>query len=1627
MNALRVHCLGLLLPPRTTCLFPIKSGTTQMLSYLRDMSTLQLELYSGQNPIARCNIHQITQLSYQQPITGTFAMFGADSEKVAQVQVALSFKDSVNASAKAEVSKAAELKAPDQSPLIGLPKNYDLTANAYREEKSQNSLAGVPDVSKTQSSLPVEDTRSSVDDLITFLIQRGSTLREALVQNEETSLNSLPAATAVRPAARIESPVQLAAGFDRSDKENVDVIPRDPVADDRDLVRSSLNFHDLVYKFDKKRLEALALKSNIDGSNLNDMTISDDEKLGLKSKKLTAEDSSDSDNPVRDSSIVRRVLNRNGFVSSSITSTGSESSDTDIEIGAKVKKSGKKPKKSKVRNRSVSASSDSSVESDMEILRKQELMLLEELNSDSKADKRFNRPNFTTEGDGLGNYLEDENEDWTLSVDRFNLLQSVNKAMVVIDSFSVATTSSAPGLKLPPKVPFISKHAEYYVEFSFPSCMPQHRIEMRESKVNCRSANPETGNVIFSHRSMFPLCIGTTGKTILRELWGQAVTFHLYLKSSKTLTPKLVGSGAIRLRDVLEADFFSRSISLPLKKYFAYKKKKRRQSKKLDSPHIVGQLKISIELTSDTQSFTSKVNELKVKEASKAKPLMVSLKENFVTNERNNVVVENVTAHVRGEVAPNVRVDREFGADNLSLKETSTGKITGNSKLVTEDSTENDGEAMFFLLTIGQAALEKYVSSKYSNINVYVIARVFFLEDWVRSDICWGSDNNPNFNVCFSVPFVLTPNILQRMKNNYVIIEVWNKLTTAGNDELIGLVKIPTSQFHLSFANQRLMSVLREAHYPVVAGDGTFPIVHPSDLNKSVRGKVAVTLAVGSSDQVAALKHIKMASDSVSYANKSVISTSEHGLNVFPSKELNEHTFEIMINGLKSFNQFSDDVHGEADCYIQYSFPDQENFNFFPQQNSNNPGPFVLRKFKTSPTLCVPDVLFHDVIHHKLVLPSNLSLPNQLLRVIAADPESQRTLKFEVWTRHYHPNLRDQIVATCQLPLPKLWSLITMHSHAKYQPSCQNFVLPLTGISYVDLDQSFQGIELAKKQIPHCGVLEATVSYKVADFGCVSTLKGLGVNTQVVLRMNIIRACGLEEAALTAVKEFPNLEYYSKVGLNSYFKVSLSFADPKEARSTRVVAQSFAPETGSVMEIPLPVYFKGEKTSHVVSLAERLENEFCVMELWHQQSPSKAEDVFHVSDKKKEYLIASCSVPLRDLLYLNSGIRGWQPLHPVDGEGIRNDCVNVGGVDVQLAFVRSEDKEKVIQAGRGCGWKEQYDSISPLASAQKYRLTICLSDFSCSRRDFSSMLLNHVNGQSRRSMKCYIRYKFYDKPAVCTHSISLRHLGENSFVGKFDYRESISIEMSEPLKYYLKEEPLELQLWSAGDVMAPKGHRRDKYLGSACLTLTSLTRSVNVCTVSENCTIYKPGASYIGVTQIRASVTLEQSSTSGDVRNYDGDEVELNSDSNSDDEDKEEKVDLSNTFKAHVEIERAYHLDLYSSSISSEINTAKVTADTSELYFTFQMVQDSKPVTSTAAKFQTSPSWNFQTETYLSYDYLKTSNPLILKLWLHMIEQKQSSSSSILDKVFGFVAVDLSPLNAGFSQVIQKPNFSSLI
>lgn len=62
----------------------------------------------------------------------------------------------------------------------------------------------------------------------------------------------------------------------------------------------------------------------------------------------------------------------------------------------------------------------------------------------------------------------------------------------------------------------------------------------------------------------------------------------------------------------------------------------------------------------------------------------------------------------------------------------------------------------------------------------------------------------PQFSdVCLCVlqvaPVPLTSKLLERMRNNVMVIEVWLRASAALNDKLLGLVKLPLHQFYMSF------------------------------------------------------------------------------------------------------------------------------------------------------------------------------------------------------------------------------------------------------------------------------------------------------------------------------------------------------------------------------------------------------------------------------------------------------------------------------------------------------------------------------------------------------------------------------------------------------------------------------------------------------------------------------------------------------------------------------------------------------------------------------------------------------------------------------------------------------------
>ena len=58
---------------------------------------------------------------------------------------------------------------------------------------------------------------------------------------------------------------------------------------------------------------------------------------------------------------------------------------------------------------------------------------------------------------------------------------------------------------------------------------------------------------------------------------------------------------------------------------------------------------------------------------------------------------------------------------------------------------------------------------------------------------------------------LLTSSLLERLRNNMLVVEVWDKQTTADGDRLLGIVKLPLHQFYMSFRDRKIANSLLES------------------------------------------------------------------------------------------------------------------------------------------------------------------------------------------------------------------------------------------------------------------------------------------------------------------------------------------------------------------------------------------------------------------------------------------------------------------------------------------------------------------------------------------------------------------------------------------------------------------------------------------------------------------------------------------------------------------------------------------------------------------------------------------------------------------------------------------------
>lgn len=144
---------------------------------------------------------------------------------------------------------------------------------------------------------------------------------------------------------------------------------------------------------------------------------------------------------------------------------------------------------------------------------------------------------------------------------------------------------------------------------------------------------------------------------------------------------------------------------------------------------------------------------------------------------------------------------------------------------------------------------------------------------------------------------------------------------------------------------------------------------------------------------------------------------------------MREHLFVIRVEKVTGLTPLQSTVWGEADCYVQYSFPCQEVdstvqldqnlvesseavfVNSKPSVSHFSPPCVILtsmspltglnlRAFRTTTTLCVPDPVFGHTETHVLIAPEGVPAQRLLLSSLSSQGlSSGGGVQFEVWCR----------------------------------------------------------------------------------------------------------------------------------------------------------------------------------------------------------------------------------------------------------------------------------------------------------------------------------------------------------------------------------------------------------------------------------------------------------------------------------------------------------------------------------------------------------------------------------------------------------------------------------------------------
>ncbi|RVE65068.1 hypothetical protein OJAV_G00131770 [Oryzias javanicus] len=1553
---------------KTTAHFPVRCGPKQLTSYLTDMGSLMLEVLTKSDhlPVARAQVAGISRLSLSQPISGFYTLVSPTSEKLGELQVSLSLEPLMEAFENSSSGPTAN------------------TSNDGLQHRSMPAGSGKESAGSSGGSTP-----RGKDHLYFQNIQKHTeeNLTPALNKPRITETVGIPSNQ--EPSHEQRNPDIISVILERGNKlrnamamsaMNCDVDPSTALSDTPlPLLRDNIEMSN-------------KLSPSTSASLLQDILHMDSsQKATDEAAECGLSCPTDIDKRVVDlllGSSFTSPLPLLDFQGSSPESLSAHSSICE-ENNPLYDQSLLENLFYKVPN-SDTTLLETEKESHGRNVCKNDTQQLKQIGPENTSGPNFGH----RQSSGLPGVHPSLNEELS------SLLSSIRLMRVSVDSLTIVGSNGSPR-KIPhkgkPPRPLTSKKCTYFVEYVFPTTSMSNqynRSKARDGEVTrAASSNVKGGAVKFQQISVFPVQFDPA----TLKLWQETeLKFRIYSRNYNQKKAVAVGEAVYPMCRLLQSSQLRHSVVLPVQ---SMQGNVRNQE--------ISHLKMSLELGRHSNDFLSeKKKNLSWTDTSKLSPSPVrknaSRKEE--TNRKESLEVSRFNEQTSPQKSPK-----------------DTGSNPGIQASPLEPSLQEEEPKVLLHALLMVPDGKNFTSGALQTPNFYLNCKLFWCDETARSVVSW-SQTNPKFNFAQVTPVTLTPKLLERMKNNVMVIEVWQKVGSSVEDQLLGLVKLPLHQFYMSFRDPTITQLLLQAQFPVLGVDCYMPVIDV--FSGSCKGNLRVVLAMGRSEQIVSLQRARdEANGSLSHLTRPV-----HLLDLQPHSKvktaqteiLREHVFVIRVEKVSGLTPVQSTVWGEADCFIQYSFPHQKGLPSNLDQSVIESS-VDLKPFRTTTTLCVPDPVFSHTETHVLLAPEAVPVQKLLLSSLSSQSLNRGGgIQFEVWCRYYYPNVRDQLVARGMLPLSKLCAMVTMQKQHPDEP--QMFSLPLIprkGSSSAFPSQS-------------SGLLDVCVHYKHRPMRSGGHAGRGAASQNVTLVVKVYRACGLKAAARMISEQDDRFSHFISTGMNPFVSVKLSFLPESEEQCSRSASRTFCPEFDLHMEAPcdLLLHMSGGETW---SLAEQLEEATAVFTVWNRDN-SKVN-----APSSKDVMLGTVKIPLVDLIHKRTGISGWFGLYQTfERSPSQHQNILVGGLQISISFAHHSDRERVVKAALGLGWEMPHhvvqDDQESWEETGPFSLTFL---FPKAWIPVQCLLLPGLS-ELQRSTYCYFRYKFYDQEAFCSE-LKHPHVEEDEEVSAtvlFEGSRTVELQFTQPLLWYLREEKLEVQVWvTFTKDKSKRPSDLDRLVGSAFVDLSSLTKSLKEKqTLSGVYPLFMRSAADLQGAALRVHITLAAGSAPAE------EDVHIDSDSQEDLslEEVEEadqvpsprsprrsltqkgqnnkslrttpditsaqhtETSIEDSFPVTVSVDRAMHLNLKGCPLAERSEgtpcccVSYITADSAE------------PVSTDIVANADSPVWDHQHECRLSNDLLTDpQQSLVFKVW-HKGE---------MERVIGFASVDLSPLLCGFPSV----------